>query len=200
MVPTLDACASVVKSDSLVSEELHESLLEAYSRLKDDQADCPDWHPNSGDQVQDLVHPSMYPLVYRRTRVLQDEVVGVEDAIPTWSGRGDVIPGLDEWVATEAEQFSYAVGGGDVPPNFWSEKYQWLPSNVAFQDDGSVRFTSYINNLHPTKYRDIYRTIERLIGTSLPMWDQCLNVVTEYDSVTGPGRTEGRLGLPSSPE
>src|SRR5690242_8294735 len=154
MVPTLDACASVVKSDSLISEDLHESLLAAYSKLKADQAKSPDWHPNSDDKVQDLVHPSMYPLVYRRTRVFQDEVVGVEDAVSTWSGRGDVIPGLDEWVRSEDERYSYGVGSGEVPPNFWSVKYQWLPSNVAFQDDGSVRFTSYINNLHPTKYRD----------------------------------------------
>ncbi|KAF2628312.1 hypothetical protein BU25DRAFT_420802 [Macroventuria anomochaeta] len=199
MVPTLDARASVVKSDTLVSESLHESLLAAFRTLKADQADSPDWHPNSGDKVQNLVHPSLYPLVYRRSRVFQDEVVGVEDAITKWSGRGAIIPGEDEWVRQENERWAYGVGG-DIPPNFWSVNYQWLPSNVAFQDDGSVRFTSYINNLHPTKYTDIYRTIERLIETSLPMWDQCLKVATSYKTVEGPGRTNGRFGVPTDPD
>lgn len=200
MVPTLDACASVVKSDSLVSESLHKSLLGAFATIRADQIDCPDWHPNSGDKVQDLVHPSMFPLVYGRTRVFSDEVVGVEDAIAKWSGRGDVILGESEWVKPAAKRHSYGVWDVGVPPDFWSVRYQWLPSNVAFQDDGSVRFTSYINNLHPSKNRDVYRTIEKLIQTSLPMWDQCLKISSGYRSVSGPGRSKGRVKLPDDPE
>ncbi|KAH6625493.1 hypothetical protein C7974DRAFT_202254 [Boeremia exigua] len=199
MIPTLDARASVVKSDKLVSESLHESLVSAFETLKADQANSPDWHPNSGDKVQDLVHPSMYPLVYGRTRAFQDEVVGIEDAIVKWSGRGAVIPRADEWVLTEGERRSYGVGGS-IPPDFWSDKYQWLPSNLAFQDDGTVRFTNYINNLHPARYPDIYRALEKLVDTSLPMWDQCLKAAIRYDEVDGPGRTEGRFGPPDDPD
>ncbi|KAF3009738.1 hypothetical protein E8E13_009270 [Curvularia kusanoi] len=92
MVPTLDCQATVVKSDKLVSASLHKSLLAAFETLISDQADSQDWHPNSNDMVQDLVHPSMYPLVYGRSRVIQEEVVGVEDAITKWSGRGEIIP------------------------------------------------------------------------------------------------------------
>ncbi|KAJ4354947.1 hypothetical protein N0V95_003356 [Ascochyta clinopodiicola] len=70
-----------------------------------------------------------------------------------------------------------------------------------FQDDGAVRITSYINNLHPTKYASIYQTIEKLIETSLPLWDQCLTMVSGYKKQdTGPGRTAGRFGIPSDPE
>ena len=42
--------------------------------------------------VQDLVHPSMYPLVYGRSRGFQEENVGVADAVEQWAGRGEVIP------------------------------------------------------------------------------------------------------------
>ena len=69
IVPTLDATATVAKSDKLVSDDLHKALLKAFQILKTDQADSPDWHPNSNDRVQDLVHPSMYPLVYQETPI-----------------------------------------------------------------------------------------------------------------------------------
>jgi len=200
IIPTLDACASVAKSDTLVSSELHESLRSAFKRLKDDQAANPDWHPNTNEMVQDLVHPSMYPLVYGRSRVLKDEVVGVEDAVEKWAGKGDVID-KDTWEHDpQRNRLNYGVGSGAVPPNFWSATYQWLPSNVAFQEDGTVRFTSYINNLHPVKYAEVYRTIEKLITVALPAWDQCLAVATRYDSTEGAGRTETRIGYPNEPD
>ena len=33
------------------------------------------------------------------------------------------------------------------------------------------RITSYINNLHPLKYKDLYRLIERVIDTAIPLWN-----------------------------
>jgi hypothetical protein len=189
----------VAKSDNLVSDALHGAFLKAFTTLKTAQASSPDWHPNSNDQVQDLVHPSMYPLVYRRSRVFEEEVVGVDDSIANWSGKGTIIEGEDPWVPGPEDQYNYCVGG-HVPPYFWSVKYQWLPANVSFQDDGSVRFTSYINNLHPTKYPEIYKTIEQLIETSLPLWDQCLSAATLRDGRQGPGRKSPRIEVPKDAE
>ncbi|KAM0239600.1 hypothetical protein ACHAP5_008171 [Fusarium lateritium] len=68
----------------------------------------------------------------------------------------------------------YGTGSGKVYPEYWSCKYQWLPANVCFRKDGSARFTSYVNNLHPAKYPDIYRTLEHIIDKAIPAWDQCL--------------------------
>ncbi|KAF2026477.1 hypothetical protein EK21DRAFT_74167 [Setomelanomma holmii] len=195
IIPTLDACASAAKSDNLVTEELRTALRAAFNKLKIDQRTSPDWHPNTNDMVQDLVHPSMYPFVYARTRAFKEECVSVLDAIEKWAGKGTVVP-KDEWRPdAQRDEFRYGVGGGEVPPQYWSNTYQWLPANLAFQDDGSVKFTSCINNLHPNKYSDIYRTIEKLVHTSLPMWDQCLRTV-EY----GAGRTESRMGKPEDPD
>jgi hypothetical protein len=144
--------------------------------------------------VQDLVHPSMYPLVYRQSRVFNEEVVGVEDAITKWAGKGNVIPGEEEWNGTELDKEHYLKGSlSAVPPEYWSVHYQWLPSNVCFKEDNTVRFTSYINNLHPTKYPSIYRTLERLIEASLPMWDQCLTLYSNYGKLEGAGRIETRF-------
>jgi hypothetical protein len=97
------------------------------------------------------------------------EPVGVQDAVDLWAGLGDTI----ENPADTTEGRSEYTGSGP-PPGFWSETYQWLPSNLAFQEDGTVLFTSYINNLHPKKYPDIYRALEKLIDVSIPAWDHCL--------------------------
>jgi hypothetical protein len=197
---TLDAEATVAKSDCLVTTELHNALVSAFDKLKADQAASPDWHPNSKSMVQDLVHPSMYPLVYGRTLGFQEECVGVSDAISVWSGKGAVIP-KDDWKWNEErDRYRYNVGSGEVPPDYWSETYQWLPANVAFEDDGSVKFTSYINNLHPEKYGDIYHMIEKLVQTSLPMWDQCLTMTLEGGEPQGPGRIKPRFPMPQNPD
>jgi hypothetical protein len=196
MVPTLDAHAAVVKSDSLVPDSIHKSLLATFETLRADQADLPNWHPNSDGKVQNLVHPSLFPLVYNRTRALQDDLVGVEDAIGQWLEKGEVLVGEKPSIP---DRFSHGVGG-EVPSDFWSVNFQWLPSNVAFREDGTVRFTSYINNLHPNKYPQSYMAVEGLIETSMPMWDQCLKTATDFRAVLGHGRNKGRFGVPAKPE
>ncbi|KUJ09394.1 uncharacterized protein LY89DRAFT_628514 [Mollisia scopiformis] len=200
LIPTLDACATVVKSDTLISSDMQVELRNAFDKLKADQSASPDWHPNSSEMVQDLLHPSMYPLVYGRSRVLKEEVVGVNDAIEKWAGKGEVIDKDDSELGTN-DRYSSGIGGSYPPRNFWSNTYQWLPSNVAFQKDGSVKFTSYINNLHPGKYPDMYRTIEKFIETVLPAWDQCLARRIDYHNTKhGAGRTVSRFSKPSHPD
>jgi hypothetical protein len=201
IIPVIDACASIAKSDTVVTKELHEALCVAFDKLRVDQQSSPDWHPNSSEMVQDLVHPSMYPLVYGRTRVFEEECVGVEDAIRVWAGKGAVIPKEPSKTAEDEQTRQWDRSLDDqLPPGYWSENYQWLPANMAFQEDGSVRFTSYINNLHPNKFSDIYRTIEKLVETSLPLWDQCLSMATGYNEKMGAGRTTPRRALPDDPE
>ncbi|KAK4188160.1 hypothetical protein QBC35DRAFT_473900 [Podospora australis] len=204
IIPTLDATFSIAKSDTIVPESLHQSLREAFARLQADQVSNPDWHPNTNETVQDLVHPSMYPLIYGRSLFLENEEVGVEDAVDKWAGKGKVIPRHGEKDSSTREapprrQYRYdRVGSGKVPLDFWSNTYQWLPANLKFTDDGGVKFASYINNLHPTKYRDIYSTIEKLVEKSLPLWDLCLSRYGDYKNV-GAGRREPRI-MPDEPD
>lgn len=119
-----------------------------------------DWHPGSNNQVLNLVHPSLFPLVYGRTRVLtQGGRVELTDIFAS-CGTGEVAE-IDE---TEVEN-----------SNSWSAKFQWLPCDVEFtdiksNDEVTVRITSYINNLHPEKHQGLYRAIEKLISLSVPPW------------------------------
>jgi hypothetical protein len=121
---------------------------------------------------------------------MMDEVVGVADAVDKWSGKGEIVqeayigtvgPDRDRWVNEDSSQRDY-----------WSQRYQWLPANLAFQDDGTVRFTSYINNLHPAKHPEVYRLVEQLIDTAIPAWDRVLSSRAALQS----GSDQRRFDLP----
>ncbi|KAI0858284.1 hypothetical protein F4860DRAFT_517014 [Xylaria cubensis] len=185
IIPTLDAIAvAIAKSDCLIPPAVTNALRNAFERLKKDQQGFPDWHPGTDEKVLNLVNPSMYPLVFKSTKCLPKEVVGVADAVAKWAGKGTVIDNKD----TNDDD-------GMVPLEFWSEDYQWLPSNVVMRDDGSVKFTSYINNLHPTKYPEVYSAIEKLVENALPMWDQCLYDMVDDYKKEGTGRNVSRFSF-----
>ncbi|KAL3443328.1 hypothetical protein BJX65DRAFT_312010 [Aspergillus insuetus] len=69
--------AGIVKSDLVVSEHTRLALAAAVLVLEEETP--PDYHTGSEDKVVDLVHPSMFFLVYGKTHVLLDRVIGLED-------------------------------------------------------------------------------------------------------------------------
>jgi len=169
----------IAKSDVLVSTEIRNGLRAAFDKLRAEQASSDsglDWHPWADDKVLDLVHPSMYPFIFGQSRFIPDEVVGVADAVEKWAGKGEIVengPPLRKVSPGRGwRPFGPVVDG--APSQFWSDTYQWLPSNLSFKEDGTVRFTSYINNLHPTRHPEIYRLVEKLIDAAIPLWDVAL--------------------------
>ena len=50
-----------------------------------------DWHPGSDGKVLDLLHPSLFPLVYGRSRILNQSEIGVEDCLES-CGAGEIVP------------------------------------------------------------------------------------------------------------
>lgn len=42
-------------------------------------------------KVVDLVHPSLFPVIYGRSRILKDEAIGLDDCL-AHSGSGEVLP------------------------------------------------------------------------------------------------------------
>ena len=68
----------------------------------------------------------------------------------------------------------YAHTSDMIIPKFWSKAFQWLPCDVKFAGD-DVKITSYINNLHPTMYSELYSVVEKLIGKSIPLWNLSLS-------------------------
>ncbi len=156
----------------------------------------PHQHGCAENPMKDLLDPSMYPLVYGRTPGLQQEYVGVANAIDHWSGKGSVVPKPLPISNPSPYHDEYL---------YWSENYQWLPANLDLKEDGSVSFTSYVNNLHPIKHLDAYDAIQKLVTASIPLWDQCLDFICSSlsyvsDDPRGPGRHDSRFYPPYEPE
>ncbi|PHH90996.1 hypothetical protein CDD83_2017 [Cordyceps sp. RAO-2017] len=166
LIPVLDYSACVLKSDSLVSNGLLEELRAAVAPLESVPDDQKDWHPGSDGKVLDLVHPSLWPLVYGRSRVLRDKLLGLDSCLEH-SGTGDVLPKPDptEAIIGSAQRWTQA------PVPSLSTNFQWLPCDVSIDGEGRAKIDSYINNLHPVRHAALYPVVERFIEKSLPAWD-----------------------------
>ncbi|KAK4574945.1 hypothetical protein LTR86_000795 [Recurvomyces mirabilis] len=163
-LPGLDATATIYKSDALVSNELRQRLLGASAKLEDSQASDPDWHPGSDNTVLDLVHPSLFPLVYGRTPVMKEPITSLRDIV-YYTGLGSPIAGPgDVEEDRDLGSFYYPYESGS-----FSDRFQWLPCEVAVGQDGHAKITSYINNLLPETHTDLYEAIEEVIARSLPV-------------------------------
>lgn len=166
LIPVIDYSACAMKSDSLMDEDLRQALLAGVKPLEDVPEEQRDWHPGSDGKVLDLVHPSLYPLVYGRSHVVPDRVIGVDDAIAS-AGQGVVVPASTELRKPHVRVFSRDATSSPIVSN----SFQWLPCNVAISPDGAATIQSYINNLHPEEHKGLYPIIERFIAKALPAWD-----------------------------
>lgn len=109
-----------------------------------------DWHPGSDGLVLDLVHPSLYPIVYGRTM------------------------GKDPESATAS--VLVAPTFGQNTSQFISKHFQWLPSDFFVDHDGKVTLTSpYINNVHPTRHKELYSVIPEILQYAIPMFERVLS-------------------------
>lgn len=56
----------------------------------------------------------------------------------------------------------------------FSERFQWLPTDVDVCDDGSVTFASYVNNVHPDRHRDLAAVLPEVFARFRPLWEKVL--------------------------
>ncbi|KAG9098376.1 hypothetical protein FS749_003959 [Ceratobasidium sp. UAMH 11750] len=150
------------QSDKLIPTSLKEKLVAGVSKLEDVPDSEKDWHPRSNGLVLDLVHPSLYPIVYGRTLAYPegstDRDVAKLKPIPP-----PEIPKGPDLYRTRGEKYHI------------SAKFQWLPTDFVVSDDGkSVKSVGYINNLHPEEHAELYTTIEGLIGAFVPLFERVL--------------------------
>lgn len=174
-MPGIYADAAAYKSDTIISEELRDSLRTAAAPLEDVPDRMKDWHPDSDEKVLDLVHPSLFPLLYGRTRILPEGTVPLDDCAK-YVGKGDIMP-TPKPDDLKVKRFPGLSGGNHLrleKQHFYSDRFQWLPCEVAFGDNEEVKITSYINNLPPKEHKPLYKAIEAIIARTLPMWDATL--------------------------
>lgn len=157
----------VVRSDTAISKEIQQALKEAVSPLENVPTDQKDYHPGSGDKVVDLVHPSLFPVIYGKTRVLPDRVIGLDDCFGS-VGQGEIVPVPSQEEISPVSRF----GDSNIPA--YSDKFQWLPCDVELDTDG-CRIVSYINNAHPVHHRGLYKVVEQIITQTIPLWNKSLS-------------------------
>ncbi|MER5596424.1 DUF4246 domain-containing protein [Streptomyces sp. NPDC002265] len=58
----------------------------------------------------------------------------------------------------------------------FSEKFQWLPTDVDVSEDGEVAFRSYVNNVHPDTHRELAFVLPDLFARMRPLLE---NVLTD---------------------
>ncbi|KAG6542148.1 hypothetical protein Mapa_016450 [Marchantia paleacea] len=129
--------------DNVVPKELKSLVASRLDAIADSSKK--DFHPGSNDQVQDLIHPSMFPYV--------ENVSPVND--PT------ILPQKSE-VSFFRRQYEDSA-------------YQWLPSEFAVDAQGSVKIQTYINNLEEGPNGDLYRAIELMFELFLPMFENVVS-------------------------
>ncbi|KAJ9490778.1 hypothetical protein VN97_g2475 [Penicillium thymicola] len=161
----------VIKSDTAVSKEIQQSLKEAVKPLEDMPEK--DYHPGSDNKVVDLVHPSLFPVIYGQTRVLPDRVIGLNDCLGS-VGQGDLVP-----IPLSQDCGPLLCSQHDYDSNeetrVFSDKFQWLPCDVELGDDGGCRIVSYINNAHPVHHKPLYEVVEKIIAQAIPLWNHSLS-------------------------
>ncbi|KAM0791914.1 hypothetical protein ACM66B_004168 [Microbotryomycetes sp. NB124-2] len=141
----------IYESDKLVPDDLLTSLKACVAKLEDVPDHDKDWHPGSDDQVLDLVHPSLFPLMYGKTPIFKKD---------------------------ESGNVTKEMTTAPAPRNAMhstSTKFQWLPTDFEVSDDGNVAIKSYINNLHPEKHKDTYDVLAQLFERFVPMFERVLS-------------------------
>lgn len=136
-----------------MSGELRDTLKHEVSIFENVPESQKDWHPGSNGQVLDIVHPSLYCVVYNRTlaRARSGDTTNYTPLQPSLS-------------EDEAEAAVY-----------FSKRTAWLPSDFEVSGDGKrvTLVSPYINNIHPDK-KDLYLAIESILGRFIPMWEKVL--------------------------
>ncbi|KAL6230711.1 hypothetical protein BDW75DRAFT_248446 [Aspergillus navahoensis] len=161
----LNTSSGVCKSDMAISSDLKSQLSKSVDLFSHQAI-----RQKSESVVVNLVDPSLFPLVYGRTKILdRGQSCGMDEY--SWSSCSREGPLVSE-LPQLAKGDSVWPGG----PYIWSSKFQWLPCEVDFTGPpGStdVRISSYINNLHPTN-REMYSAIEAVISSSIKQWNEIL--------------------------
>ncbi|KAL3691665.1 hypothetical protein R1sor_005316 [Riccia sorocarpa] len=104
-----------------------------------------DFHPNTNDQVQDLIHPSLFPYIEGVSPLLIDpSLIPKKPTISYWNRQ------------------------------YEDSTYQWLPAEFFVDEKGSVKIESYINNLDEKQHGDLYRGIELLFQIFVPLFEKVL--------------------------
>lgn len=65
-----------------------------------------------------------------------------------------------------------------------SSKFSLLPTDVSISPAGSVKFLSYVNDLHPQAYASLYDTLETTLARLIPLFEHTLTDLHRNNPLT----------------
>lgn len=133
------------RSDRLIPADIKLELLAAVAPLESVPDSQKDWHPRSDGKVLDLVHPSLYPVVYGRTV----------------STNGEPLEALEDDAVDPrfmSDEFQW------LPSDF----YVANNGNVSLE-------SPYINNIHPNDHEALQKVIPKVLEHAVPMFEWVLS-------------------------
>jgi hypothetical protein len=122
----------IFQSDKLIPKELKSKFLKSLKKLEKNEKD---WHPQSKNLVLDLIHPSLFCLVFGRTFVTNEKMNQRDKHPSEWFGVGQVIPIPKKNLIVEKDEDDVIYDDhGNVHPDtihiaeefYTSGNYQWI--------------------------------------------------------------------------
>ncbi|KAJ2860348.1 hypothetical protein GGH94_005568 [Coemansia aciculifera] len=177
----LSAADGVWFSDALIDADATNELRDYAAILENVPDRQKDWYPNDRSSVLNLIDPSLFPLIYSRSKLCRQISTSPQAALKL-EEVGECPGSLDEWRkalnVTEDGESAYYLPTGVWPfVAYSSVKLSWLPSEFRVDGNGAVTIESYINNLHPVKHAAFYPIIASVFSKFLPLVEQ---VVTDF--------------------
>ncbi|KAK6507483.1 hypothetical protein TWF481_005914 [Arthrobotrys musiformis] len=180
----------VWKADGLIGEELRRELIDAVATLENVPEEQKDWHPGTDNIVLNLVHPSMWPVVYGRTVDVDGNAINCPPAalIPgnrhlAFRPEDDDDPynsddSYESYDGYDVDTYTRVItpSKADIYMNGWSKKFCWLPSEFEVSADGkSTHIASHINNLNGPGQKELFHPIlEKIFSKFVPMFNHLL--------------------------
>lgn len=174
----------IIKSDTAVLGHLKTALIRAARVLEDDASVKYSLPESCDDNVVNLVDPSLFPLIFGRTRAVHDDEL-CRDHCLSDMGKGEIIPTTS---IKEMKEFVKKISWMKNQKHFvdsYNTKMQWIPCDVLVSPHG-CSIHSYINNVHP-EHQDLYRVVEDIMDISIPAWEHSLGLSHELTELHGYG-------------
>lgn len=154
--------------------------LAHYAALRDDRTGVEVSAVDGVWQSDALVDDTLRSRLHKAVQVLEQ----VPEAELDWH------PGSDGQVLdlVHPSLFCLVRGVSDAPERAWrnptnryskyefSERFQWLPTDVDVSDDGDAAFASYVNNVHPEHHHELAGVLPDLFARMVPLLE---NVLTD---------------------
>ncbi|KAJ2580924.1 hypothetical protein GGH95_002335, partial [Coemansia sp. RSA 1836] len=176
----LSAADGVWFSDSLIDLETTNELKEYAAILASAPDHQRDWYPDGESRMLNLIDPSLFPLIYSRSKLCRQSSMSVQPSLMA-KAPGAFSGSIDKWRkalnGTDSNMPSYHIPTfPSCDNNCVSRGFSWLPSEFRVSENGAVTIESYINNLHPVNHAPLYQIIASVFSKFIPLLEQ---VVTD---------------------